>query len=75
MSEQDVRERLERLENLMVDFIESVALLIETTDTALKHLAGQVSHLALQLGANQDEGEEEQAYEDIQEDLQRYYEE
>lgn len=40
---------------------EDIALLRETTDTAIKHLAGHVSHLALQLSLDHDHHTESEA--------------
>ena len=48
-AKQEMIDRLELLENHISELKESIALLRETTDTAIKHLAGHVSHLALQL--------------------------
>lgn len=54
--EQELTDRLEkRIETLSED----IAMLRETTDTAIKHLAGHVSHLALQLRVNQQTESEE----------------
>ena len=72
--EQDVIKRLEQLENTIRELIESVALLTETTDTAIRHLAGHVSYLTLQLRVNQTESEDDEEDQDIQKSLESYYE-
>ena len=66
--------RLEQLEDTIRELIESVALLTETTDTAIRHLAGHVSDLTLQLRINQTESEEDEEDQDIQRSLESYYE-
>ena len=66
--------RLEQLEDTIRELIESVALLTETTDTAIRHLAGHVSALTLQLSIDQTESEEDEEDQDIQRSLESYYE-
>jgi len=51
------QETLSLLEQKIDTLSEDIAMLRETTDTAIKHLAGHVSHLALQLRVNQQESE------------------
>jgi hypothetical protein len=51
--EEALQENSERLEELTA----SIALLRETTDTAIKHLAGYVSHLELQISVDHQQSE------------------
>jgi hypothetical protein len=58
-AKQELLERMELLQNLIEEQTASIALLRETTDTAIKHLAGHVSHLAQQFSIDHNQGKEE----------------
>ncbi len=58
-AKEEMLERMDLLQNLIEAQAVSIAMLRETTDTAIKHLAGHVSHLAQQFSIDHNQRKEE----------------
>jgi hypothetical protein len=58
-AKEEMLERMDLLQNLIEAQAVSIAMLRETTDTAIKRLAGHVSHLAQQFSIDHNQRKEE----------------